>query len=160
MTRKMPNKATIRKYWYPKLFRLHFTDNDNRGKFYSILGYSALSVDRRLPKGQDLYKELQHSLEKDLLLRDFCYGCGIPAKTERCHIKPKNAGGDDTVENLHLLCANCHKQSEGYSGMAYWRWFYHKDTEIHFKLWCDEAMRKYNSMSKQEQQELVSNVKL
>lgn len=41
---------------------------------------------------------------------------------ERAHILARSEGGPDTVENLHLLCPECHKASEMVSGDAYWAW--------------------------------------
>jgi hypothetical protein len=54
---------------------------------------------------------------------NYCFACGLEATLERAHILPHNDGGDETVENLHLLCGNCHYESENLSGDAYWSWF-------------------------------------
>jgi len=47
---------------------------------------------------------------------DYCFACGLKpyatSKTERAHIIPRVYGGDDTVDNLHLLCKKCHRYSE------------------------------------------------
>src|SRR4051812_41127985 len=53
---------------------------------------------------------------------DYCFACGLLADTERSHILPKCRGGPDTIENLHLLCWSCHKQSEFISGDEYFAW--------------------------------------
>jgi hypothetical protein len=41
---------------------------------------------------------------------------------ERAHILARAAGGDDTPENLHILCGVCHKDSEYLEGSAYMDW--------------------------------------
>lgn len=47
---------------------------------------------------------------------DYCFACGLKpyptSKTERAHITPRVYGGDDSVDNLHLLCKKCHRYSE------------------------------------------------
>lgn len=57
----------------------------------------------------------------------YCFACGINdrpnAPPERAHILARALGGDDSLENLHLLCHLCHKASESLKGDAYWRWF-------------------------------------
>ena len=53
----------------------------------------------------------------------YCFACGDTFQLERCHIVPRCQGGTDGVENLHVLCALCHKKSEWLTGKAYWRWF-------------------------------------
>ncbi len=59
-----------------------------------------------------------------------CFACmfsfsrkhpGFPL--EKCHIKAVAIGGDDVIENIHLLCPPCHQESEKLDGPAYWRWF-------------------------------------
>ena len=41
---------------------------------------------------------------------------------ERCHILGVWDGGSDDVSNIHLLCSDCHKKSEGFSGELYNLW--------------------------------------
>jgi len=53
---------------------------------------------------------------------DYCFACGMQEKTERCHILARFRGGSDQVENLHLLCGDCHKASEFITGKKYFRW--------------------------------------
>jgi len=54
-----------------------------------------------------------------------CFACG-DRDVQRCHIFPRSKGGDNTVENLHLLCGKCHVESEYLEGDFYWRWLKHK----------------------------------
>lgn len=61
----------------------------------------------------------------------FCFACGLsPLWTmsdfdlARAHILARTKGGSDGVENLHLLCDECHKASEGLDGDVYWTWFH------------------------------------
>tara|TARA_B110000902_G_scaffold238751_1_gene286867 strand:+ start:132 stop:632 length:501 start_codon:yes stop_codon:yes gene_type:complete len=41
---------------------------------------------------------------------------------ERCHILSVCDGGCDDVSNIQLLCSDCHKKSEGFSGELYNLW--------------------------------------
>ena len=56
-----------------------------------------------------------------------CFKCGFTLSgitaVDRAHILSVYDGGSDDVSNLHLLCSDCHKQSEVYSGGLYDEWF-------------------------------------
>jgi len=56
---------------------------------------------------------------------DTCFACGteIPLGIIRAHIRASVEGGDNDVENIHLLCWPCHVGSELLIGDEYWRWF-------------------------------------
>ena len=56
-----------------------------------------------------------------------CFACGNHIGVQRAHIKPLCEGGDNSLDNLHLLCAGCHVESEPLSGDSYWRWLSHKN---------------------------------
>lgn len=58
-----------------------------------------------------------------------CFCCGRDGDVQRAHIKSRYKSGADTVENLHLLCAGCHQESEYIEGKVYWAWFNSKDIE-------------------------------
>ena len=58
---------------------------------------------------------------------DYCWACGMLENTERAHIQSRWRGGDDNVENLHLLCPDCHKASEFLDGDVYIVWLLHRD---------------------------------
>jgi len=56
-----------------------------------------------------------------------CFKCGFTGgftAVERCHITSVFNNGTDDLDNLHLLCSNCHKQSEPYESSLYFDWFY------------------------------------
>src|SRR5215470_12765140 len=50
-----------------------------------------------------------------------CYICCYPLKPALCihHIVPVHLGGEDTLGNLVLLCANCHTLTHAYSSKQY-----------------------------------------
>lgn len=54
----------------------------------------------------------------------WCFACGIGfnSKPDRAHILARAWGGDDSLENLHILCSICHKDSENLYGPAYMDW--------------------------------------
>jgi hypothetical protein len=37
-----------------------------------------------------------------------CWACGIPAKCEKHHLTPRQAGGADRDDNVIYLCEPCH----------------------------------------------------
>ena len=43
---------------------------------------------------------------------EFCFCCGDIRQIEKAHIIPVSSGGEDIVENLHLLCKSCHIRTE------------------------------------------------
>jgi hypothetical protein len=62
-----------------------------------------------------------------------CFACGNTndwfeqAPCQRAHIIPRCKGGSDGVDNLHMLCRICHRDSEGLEEPAkYWRWFFER----------------------------------
>jgi 5-methylcytosine-specific restriction endonuclease McrA len=82
--RKMPTKTQVKAHWAEWL-----VDND---KFDCI---------------------------SEVLENDYCFACGMnwrlsagDPNAERAHIKPRHHGGSDAVENIHLLCRCCHRDSE------------------------------------------------
>ena len=63
-----------------------------------------------------------------------CFKCGFDKGTpDRAHIKAVFQGGTDDVSNIHLLCRNCHIDSEAWDGQAYDLWFKEFDYTI-FKI--------------------------
>lgn len=71
-----------------------------------------------------LYGKKWDSLEEFLDGGDYCFACAFEyGGTEKAHIQALSEGGEDELENIHLLCWLCHKDSEGLSGVAYWNWF-------------------------------------
>lgn len=65
-----------------------------------------------------------------------CFACGDFRNIQRCHIVPLVYGGENEVENLHLLCVGCHADSEG--NKYYWNWLtYMRTHEWKFECeWC------------------------
>lgn len=73
-----------------------------------------------------------------------CFACGDILRVERAHILAHCEGGSATVDNLHLLCKECHLESEYFNGDFYWNWL-EKSNKYHFKLpgqWTLERMLK------------------
>ena len=56
----------------------------------------------------------------------YCFACGFDAPgsgLQRAHILALADGGNNDVENLHMLCLCCHQSSEYISGEEYFTWF-------------------------------------
>ncbi len=73
----------------------------------------------------DIWHEKFDSKE-EFLEEGTCFACGfVPTDEvlERAHIKALWMGGKDDLENIHLLCRECHHASEDLFGDLYWKWF-------------------------------------
>ena len=72
----------------------------------------------------ELKKEIFNSIEY-FQGGDFCFACGLLTNktTERAHIVARVSGGSDDIDNIHLLCSACHKDSELIEGDEYFEWF-------------------------------------
>lgn len=93
----MPKTKAIKEFWAPRLFSLR----------------KILDVDEILEPWKST----------DGAKIETCFCCGATGKLERAHIKALALGGDNSVENIHLLCKKCHLDSEPLSGNSYWTWF-------------------------------------
>ncbi len=82
---------------------------------------------KNTPTAQAVYKywskkelPIARNNEFTLLEEGTCFACGIFYALQRAHIIPICDDGDNTVENIHLLCLSCHSRSEG--NKRYWTW--------------------------------------
>ena len=81
-----------------------------------------------------------------------CFKCGVFDNdniiVDRAHILAVCSGGSDELNNLHLLCKSCHRDSEAYSGKEYNLWFFSKYKEKFVKslfvLWDKEELKNSN----------------
>ena len=73
----------------------------------------------------------------EFLERGSCFACGLDG-SERAHIVARSVGGSDLAENLHILCATCHKDSEYLDGHKYTAWFLERNA---FDCLISKAMR-------------------
>jgi hypothetical protein len=102
----------------PKDILLHWVDNliFNKGKYWFDVLYD------------DNSEFLQEWAAKKFT--HICFACGSEVGTQRCHIVPKSLGGSDMVDNLHLLCKECHLESEFLENeKVYFRWFEMKNPQ-------------------------------
>lgn len=81
----MPSVSRIHKYWYDRV------SADLEGN-YILLGDNAVT-NILVGKGEE------------------CYACGQDGRPQRCHILPHSCGGDESVENLFLMCITCHQDN-------------------------------------------------
>lgn len=101
-------------------------------------------------------KIFSHWKEKFKYIEDdnTCFRCEATSECEddnavqRCHILSVFDGGSDDVNNLQLLCSDCHKKSEGYSGELYDLWVrtYNDESfmEIATVLYSKNILKKSN----------------
>lgn len=105
-------KLAILKHWLPYL--------DECGKVDQLLLWSVKGkIDLGLRDGPDGELVVDHHS-----IPLFCFACTMTfGRLDRAHILPLCEGGEDVLENVHLLCGVCHRHSEHLSGEVYWDWF-------------------------------------
>jgi hypothetical protein len=60
----------------------------------------------------------------------FCFACCYNwGGTQKAHIYARVYSQDDSVQNLHMLCPECHTASEPLMGEGYWAWFFDRTRE-------------------------------
>lgn len=77
---------------------------------------------RKMPSRKRIFEYWENKLDS-AIDDSTCFKCGFDSYVERAHIKSVFNGGNDDCINIHLLCNNCHKKSEGFEGDVYWNWF-------------------------------------
>ena len=62
-----------------------------------------------------------NSTKFNCCMTDICWVCGeFSLSLDKCHIKPLWRGGVDELDNIVLLCRNCHLDTEGLSVEQFW----------------------------------------
>jgi hypothetical protein len=80
---------------------------------------------RNMPSRDKIFEYWNDKLDS-AIDNNTCFKCGVTDKehtiVERAHILSVFDGGSDSVDNIHLLCNYCHKQSEAWEGEIYYMW--------------------------------------
>jgi len=63
-----------------------------------------------------------------------CMACGWDIRPQRAHIIARSEGGGNEPSNIHLLCPNCHLESETLNEKYYWIWFKNKNQKFKTNL--------------------------
>ena len=81
------------------------------------------NLKRKMPSQTKIFEHWENKLDEIHLNQ--CFACSSldTQRLERAHILARCNGGDDSLDNLHLLCRHCHISSELMSGEEYWLWF-------------------------------------
>lgn len=90
---------------------------------------------------------------------NMCFACGSPTITQRCHIQPLYSSNNNDVGNLHLLCNECHMESEHIENIeCYYIWFKHKNplNSMSYGRLFNQA-RLYEMLYNQGKLELIPN---
>ena len=84
---------------------------------------------RKMPSREKIFKHWKNKLN-NITNNNTCFKCGVTPFfnkkniiVDRAHILAVCEGGTDDLNNLHLLCKSCHRESEAYSGVEYDLWF-------------------------------------
>lgn len=108
---------------------------------------------RNMPSRKKIFEYWQDKLSsaKD---DNTCFRCnstsifGDSIIVDRAHILAVCEGGGDDVNNIHLLCKSCHKESEWFNGELYDLWLKTNNQrefiEITMVLYDDDALNKSN----------------
>src|SRR5262245_33789992 len=96
-----------------------------KGRTPSREAIRAYWAEQGIWQGKFISQEEFLDTSDDELGHGACFACAwiYEHGLERAHILSDAAGGTQTVDNLHLLCRYCHRDSEWLSGDAYWQWF-------------------------------------
>jgi|688.fasta_scaffold869185_2 hypothetical protein len=85
-----------------------------------------------IEKGKYWLDILYDNEVNDKLKPCICFACGCnTAFIQRAHIIAIHNGGNNSVDNLHLLCKECHIESEYLDAwqIDYYKWFFYKSIE-------------------------------
>ena len=93
---------------------------------------------RIMPSRSVVYEYWKDKLD-NVINDNTCFKCGFTTQgitsVERAHIEPVCDGGSDDVSNIHLLCKNCHTESEAWTGEIYDLWLKKRGyTQNDFKM--------------------------
>lgn len=77
-----------------------------------------------------------------------CFACLLPLPLQKAHIIPFNDTKDNSLENLHLLCQSCHRDSEFIQEDEYWEWLEDRTTLDCIVSMADFEGKSIKNMSK------------
>lgn len=98
----------------PKTFQV--TMNEETFKLWQEM--QNLGIDLKAVIAQAKKTKLNNHLKRTVFERDqVCQQCGSLHRLEFDHRKPKGLGGEDTVENLRILCRSCNQRKRINAGL-------------------------------------------
>lgn len=88
----LPSKSEILEYWHKRIFE--------KGLFVDCGEPSCWVC--------GFYYEIKYDISSVDTSRERILRCWEKIPLQRCHIVPRSLGGKDSVENLFLMCRECH----------------------------------------------------
>jgi 5-methylcytosine-specific restriction endonuclease McrA len=120
--RRMPTEARIRAHWVDQLWLRKGFDSPTEFLEPGICFACGYCWSRGVIPPQRLTRAAKAK------------GCDHGHSTlQRAHILARCNGGGDDASNLHMLCDQCHRDSEALDGEKYWSWFWQRS-------WMDVAI--------------------
>jgi len=78
-----------------------------------------------------------------------CWRCGYKAKLQKCHIVPHALGGKNSIDNLVLLCHQCHREAPNIVDPAYmWAWIKSTSTSFYDTYWVMRGLQEFEKIFK------------
>ena len=133
----MPSKKVILRYWNWEAVDAYV---DYKGELQRVTRLDELEKIYPLVVMTGLWNKYNDkNFDANSLYEiELCFACGLFLQTQRAHILSVAEGGTDSVDNIHLLCKNCHGESEMISGEKYRNWFERKSADLAFNYWWKE----------------------
>ncbi|MBL4761873.1 MAG: HNH endonuclease [Gammaproteobacteria bacterium] len=73
-----------------------------------------------------------------------CWRCAHKRKLQRCHIIPRALGGEETPNNLVLLCAQCHAEAPNVADPDFmWAWLRAHAVPFYGTYWQERGLKEY-----------------
>ena len=85
-------------------------------------------------------------ISSDSAFQPMCWCCGSRGVQERAHIKATALGGDNSIENIFLLCNTCHTASPDYSDSHFFYKWVNRNCGSGFTIELEETTRIINIM--------------
>ena len=90
-----------------------------------------------------------------------CWRCGYQSILHLCHIIPHSLGGNDSPDNLVLLCNRCHREAPNINDSEFfWDWLQVQKAALYDTYWTKRGMLEYQDIYGEDVVELFLRLKI